>query len=477
MKNHIISISLILLIVYSICLVCSCTDKDVIYTDEQLVEEIIDDVFIEWNTDKDVVKKHMNKYQLLSVGNDYIVYSHSKGNGRIVYGFINNKLSAAIIQTNNNNPLLFDLGTNLDGYSLVGEINGATVYEKSSINSLAFIETLDYDSLNTTIGFAPIESDLFPTLPPIVVETGDVSDVKSVSASVSGKVKGIDDNIEAGIIYGKKNALTETEGNRVSTNSNGDFTVELTKLYDASLYYYRAFAVIDGIYYWGDVKSFITDTLTYSFTDDDRIFKMIHITDAVGLQPFAIMQTELPPCSEMVVNDKNMGKISHWDENPVITRSYLRSILDKLYEETGIEFRQCTADEWLYVASAGKQNYNYKYTGSDNLNEVGWYKSNSGAKAHQVAQKKPNELGIYDLCGNYAEIVLNEIKRGDDNLIKIDVDGRMYGGSWNSYSDDCRVTSYKPGVKTNHNIPGTGFTETGATSLKEATVRLAYTIE
>ena len=60
-------------------------------------------------------------------------------------------------------------------------------------------------------------------------------------------------------------------------------------------------------------------------------------------------------------------------------------------------FRLPTNDEWEYVANGGK---NYKYSGSDNIGEVGWYYENSGKKTHQVAQKKPNGYGLYDMSGN-----------------------------------------------------------------------------
>ena len=63
-------------------------------------------------------------------------------------------------------------------------------------------------------------------------------------------------------------------------------------------------------------------------------------------------------------------------------------------------FRLPTMDEWEYAAKGGQ---NYKYAGSDNIDEVAWYEENSGDTAHPVAQKKANGYGLYDMRGNATE--------------------------------------------------------------------------
>ncbi len=63
-------------------------------------------------------------------------------------------------------------------------------------------------------------------------------------------------------------------------------------------------------------------------------------------------------------------------------------------------FRLPTEEEWEYAARGGE---NYTYSGSNNLNEVGWYRANSGDKIHPVAQKKANGYGLYDMSGNVEE--------------------------------------------------------------------------
>lgn len=59
-----------------------------------------------------------------------------------------------------------------------------------------------------------------------------------------------------------------------------------------------------------------------------------------------------------------------------------------------------TEAEWEYAARGGRLSRGYLYSGSNNPDEVGWSYENSSKTTHPVGQKKPNELGIYDMSGN-----------------------------------------------------------------------------
>ena len=113
-------------------------------------------------------------------------------------------------------------------------------------------------------------------------------------------------------------------------------------------------------------------------------------------------------------------------------------------------FRLPTALEWEWFARGGEiaiqdGTFDYKYSGSTNIDEVGWYKDNSGNKPHDIGVKKPNQLGIYDCTGNLREWCYDTSSSGyiSEKLAYIyDTsvrDRKLRGGAWNCYDNWCFI--------------------------------------
>lgn len=101
------------------------------------------------------------------------------------------------------------------------------------------------------------------------------------------------------------------------------------------------------------------------------------------------------------------------DDCPVNQVSWMNmhKFLEKLNLATGKNFRLPTEAEWAFAAKGGNKSKGYVYSGSNNIDDVAWYAGNANRKAHPVAMKKPNELGLYDMTGNMWEFCLDDMKQ------------------------------------------------------------------
>ena len=101
-------------------------------------------------------------------------------------------------------------------------------------------------------------------------------------------------------------------------------------------------------------------------------------------------------------------------------------------------YRLPTCEEWEWAAKGGNLSKGYKYPGSDNLDEVSWYKKNSGDVIHAPGMKKPNELGIYDMFGNVGEWCWDEYLSIPDIII-LEGENRTDPKDWISIASTFRA--------------------------------------
>lgn len=132
--------------------------------------------------------------------------------------------------------------------------------------------------------------------------------------------------------------------------------------------------------------------------DDDEI--PVH---AVTLSDYSIGETEVTQGLWMAVMGSNPSKYKG-EDLPVENVSWedCQSFIERLNILTGAQYRLPTEAEWEYAARGGNMSRNTQYSGSSIVDDVAWY-GNNCKETCPVKTKIPNELGIYDMCGNVWE--------------------------------------------------------------------------
>ena len=181
--------------------------------------------------------------------------------------------------------------------------------------------------------------------------------------------------------------------------------------------------------------------------DDERPAHQVTLTD-----DYYIGQTQVTQALWTAVMGSNPSNFTG-DNLPVEKVSWddCQSFIEKLNsllsnELDGMRFALPTEAQWEFAARGGKQSKGYKYAGSNNIDDVAWYGDARGY-THPVAQKQPNELGLYDMSGNVYEWCQDWFggyssnaqtnpqgpKDGEKRVIR--------GGSWHIYAERCRVSN------------------------------------
>ena len=192
---------------------------------------------------------------------------------------------------------------------------------------------------------------------------------------------------------------------------------------------------------------------------------------SIGVYPVTFKQYDAycEQCGIEKPSDEGWGR----DERPVINVSWYDALkycnwlskknsLELFYLFEGDQFGGCnfssagfrlpTEAEWEYAARGGEKIKEPKqiYAGGASLDQLGWYLENAGGMTHPVGKKLPNELGVYDMCGNVYEWCFDYWQRyyyqqlaNKTSKNPIGPDAGVYrsvrGGSFRSKREYCRI--------------------------------------
>jgi formylglycine-generating enzyme required for sulfatase activity len=151
--------------------------------------------------------------------------------------------------------------------------------------------------------------------------------------------------------------------------------------------------------------------------------------------------------------DKNPSLFYFMGDNfPVEHVSWydVQEFIKKLNKQTGQRYRLPTEAEWEYAARGGNKSKRYKYSGSNNIDDVAMFLDRNGI-TNSVDSMLPNELGIYGMSGNVQEWVNDRYgaygKKAQTNpkgplaAYKWGYFRVIRGGCWDCEASHCNIAS------------------------------------
>ena len=184
----------------------------------------------------------------------------------------------------------------------------------------------------------------------------------------------------------------------------------------------------------------------FMYPDEEKRTRATVPTDAVGDK---LADAVTHPSKPYVEMSFGMGK----DGFPAIsmTQHAANKYCQWLSAKTGQFYRLPTEAEWEYAARAGTTTAYFFGDDKSMLGEYGWFEQNSDFKYQKVGKKKPNPWGLYDICGNVVEWVLDQYdpdfyKQCAGNGGTVDPWNKatkayphsVRGGSWDDDAGSCR---------------------------------------
>ena len=183
----------------------------------------------------------------------------------------------------------------------------------------------------------------------------------------------------------------------------------------------------------------IEDFFISRFTVTQQLFEHI-----MGLNPSNKKGNNIPvECvsfDDLVMKNGFLEKINSDFVKEEIARQF-RNV-------SSLQFRLPSETEWEYAAKGGIHwKDRFIYSGSNKIDEVAWYKDNSLDESEPVGQKKPNQLGIYDMSGNiwewcedYYHVDTKKIPKDGSPCLEKSDERVLRGGCFHNWAIHCTST-------------------------------------
>ena len=351
-------------------------------------------------------------------------------------------------------------------------LSGGTTY---------YIKAYATNQLGTSYGMAKEFITENMGLPTIM--TSDITNIGNTYAKTGGDIT---DNGNSPIIA--RGVCWNTDGepsleNSIGFTSDGtgigSFTSNITGLQEGTLYYVTAYATNEEGTAYGNIKSFTPSLIEWIMVEggdfqmgsnngstDEQPIHLVSISSfkmskyEISNAQYCVFLNDISCNSNGSFNGVEYINIAAADcqiefQNEIFIPKAGKNNFPVVFVTWpgASEFaawtgcRLATEAEWEFAARGGNLATETTYSGSNTIGDVAWYFTNSEEHTHEVGNKAPNELGLYDMSGNvwewlidwyqsdYYSISPQDNPQGPDSGIE-----RMFrGGSWRSGPSYCRL--------------------------------------